>query len=130
MEKIQPRNVDSDSDEFEPLRQKRSKIETSDDVIQKSPEDDRERDAIEIQKRHEEFLEKQTRRAERYRQRVLKLTTVSSDASVVDADSSPHSSRPSEMEGRGPRTVPQSVKNYRKRLKKKRSKTKPCEPNT
>ena len=103
------------------LSQKKQKLNDSDNntMTQKHLEDDQqwERDAIEIQKRHEEFIEKQTMTAEKYRKRKRQVSTVSSKTSVVDTESS-------WMEGKGPRTVPKSVKNYRKRLKKKHSRTK------
>ena len=89
---------------------------------QKSDEYCRERDALEIQRQHEEFIDSQAKKAEQYVKRKRRLMTVSSKMPVVDAADQP---RPG-MEGKGPRVVPQSVKNHRKRLKKKAKHQKTC----
>ena len=105
------------SDEDAELQKKRAKLQGSVEQTKAPSKDDehqREKDALEIQKRHKEFMDTQTRKAEQYTLRKRKLETVSSKAPVVETESP----RPG-MEGRGPRVVSQSVKNYRKRLKKK-----------
>lgn len=80
-------------------------------------ENDRERDALEIQRQHEQFMDTQEKKAELYVAKRRKLATVSSKETVVDSELQ----RPG-MEGKGPRIVPKSIKNYRKRLKKKKQK--------
>ena len=131
IEQLRPQNVDSDSDsssapseDLQLAHQKKLKLQVSDDTHKEVLQGDqhRERDAISIQKQHQRFMEMQMKKAEQYIKREQELPTVSSKLSVEDSASG-HSCRPG-MEGKGPRIVPQPVKNYRKRLKKKRNKIK------
>ena len=124
IKRLRPDDVDSNSESSEDIETVCvKKQKPSDDAHQKTPQDDqrREREALDVQKRHQEFMEAQTKRAEQFTKRKRTLETVSSKLSVTDCHSeSGRSCRPG-MEGKGPRSrlVPQSVKNYRKRLKKK-----------
>ena len=69
---------------------------------------------------HEEFMKKQVALAKIYLERKRKLPTVSSKHSVEESPVS--GVKKPNMEGRGPRTVPNSVKNHRRKLKKRRAK--------
>ena len=127
MQRLQPHDVDSypeSSEDAETVCAKKQKL--SDDVHQETLQDDQrsEREALDIQKQHQEFMEAQVKKAEQYKKRKRTLATVSSKLCVVESE--PALSCKPGMEGKGPRTrrVPQSEKNYRKRLKKKKSKTK------
>ena len=102
----------SDEDEAEPSCEKKTKLKEQGEL--KDDGCGREKDALEIQRQHEQFMDSQAMRVEQYVKRKRRLATVSSKAPVVETNSP----RPG-MEGKGPRVVPQSVKNYRKRLKKK-----------
>ena len=110
IEMVRPQK--SDEDEAEPSCEKKTKLKEQGEL--KDDGCGREKDALEIQRQHEQFMDSQAMRVEQYVKRKRRLATVSSKAPVVEANSP----RPG-MEGKGPRVVPQSVKNYRKRLKKK-----------
>ena len=128
MEKFQTVDADSDdnTENAKVEHRKKQRFEIVDDGVrpENTTEDDwqREKAAINIQTQHEKFMDVQMKKAEQYRKRKRKLAAVSSKASVIES-ASMETCRPG-MEGKGPRLVPQSVKNYRKRLKKKRSRTK------
>lgn len=126
---LAPLTLDSDTDDdLGPTPRKKQKLQTiaSDTCMHREIlEDDqqRERDAIDVQKQHQKFIETQIQRAGQYVKQKHELPTVSSKLSVVDPDNIPNPPCQPGMEGKGPRIVPQVVKNYRKRLKKKRRKT-------
>ena len=122
IEAVKPQQ--SDESEVELSSQKKIKLQTTTgekytaEKKKKKATDgescDREKDALAIQRQHEQFMNIQAKKAELYVKRKRQLSTVSSKAPVVDTDLQ----RPG-MEGKGPRVVPHSMKNYRKRLKKK-----------
>ena len=120
IEKVRSQAVDSESDhdteDITPVSHKRAKVEVCDDELQ------REKDALEIQEQHEKFMEAQRTRAEQFVKKERKLLTVSSKLPMVDSTDI-DTCRPG-MAGKGPRHIPQSVKNYRRKLKKKHSRTK------
>ena len=109
IERVQPQESDYDDDEGA----SRKNIKLHENETQDIDEYHREKDALEIQRQHEQFMDTQARKAGQYVKRMRqRQMTVSSKKTVEDTK------RPG-MEGKGPRVVPQSVKNYRKRLKKK-----------
>jgi hypothetical protein len=120
IELVQPRkSYDDDDDDDEGACLKRIKLDTTEvHKVQENDEYHRERDALEIQRRHKQFIDTQAKKAEQHVKKMMQLVTVSSKRPVVDSVTQ----RPPGMEGKGPRVVPQSVKNHRKRLKKKATK--------
>ena len=116
---IEPRKSYDDDDDDEGACLKRIKLDTTEvHKVQENDEYHRERDALEIQRRHKQFIDTQVKKAEQHVKKMMQLVTVSSKRPVVDSVTQ----RPPGMEGKGPRVVPQSVKNHRKRLKKKATK--------
>ena len=115
IDQVQPqKSYEDDDDEGACL--KRIKLDTTGvHKVQENDEYHREKDALEIQRRHKQFIDTQAKKAEQYAKKMMQLVTVSSKRPVVDSVTQ----RPPGMEGKGPRVVPQSVKNHRKRLKKK-----------
>ena len=85
----------------------------------------REGDALAILKQHEIFMESQVKLASQHVELKANLQTVSSKRPSTEEADKHYALENAGMEGKGPRTVSKVVKNYRKRLKKKRSKGKP-----
>ena len=128
IEHLQPQELDSHSssasdEDMQPTHLKRQKLQTDDKVHKGTVASDqlREREAIRIQKQHDKFMKVQAKLAGKYVERKRALSTVSSKLPV---ENTPSSSLRQGMEGKGARVVPQVVKNYRKKLKKKRGKMK------
>lgn len=79
-------------------------------------------DAVSLHRQHEEFMKRQVALAKSYMERKRQLPAVSSRRPVEESEEGARNPKQAAMEGRGPRTVPSSVKNRRKKLKKKRAK--------
>lgn len=127
---LQQQRVDPDlgssDDELKSSVPKKHKVWHGDETATESTAVDteqvREDAAAAILKQHEKFMEAQVKLASQYLEAKQELPTVSSKLSVEE-DTSSSLVKPG-MEGKGQRIVPNVVKNYRKRLKKKRAKEK------
>ncbi len=79
-------------------------------------------DPTRIIKQHEEFLKKQVALVKGYVDRKQQLPSMSSRRPTEEDEEGRSAQKKQAIEGRGPRTTPSSVKNRRKKLKKRRAK--------
>ena len=132
LKNLGPKTLDQPQSSDEEVRPATHKKQKTEDHMCSAPEeatvnqdkDCREEDALAILKQHETFMESQVKLASRHVEMKANLPTVSSKRPSTEEVDIHCASENTGMEGKGPRTVPKVVKNYRKRLKKKHSKGK------